>query len=176
MTFVQSTSGGGGWPLNCFLTPELKPFFGGIISAGEQIRAAQFHGFAEANSHAVGTRRGTLPNQRPVAPETGGNTAKEDSGGLLLTKAVLTHAATVFKESFDARNGGFGDAPKFPQPSQPSFLLSYGTRFNDPEAVRMVLATCDHMAAGGIHDQLGADSRAIPWMRSGWCRTLRNAL
>src|SRR5260370_1110462 len=51
--------------------------------------------------------------------------------------------------------GGCGGAPKFPQPSQPQLLLRYGKRFHDQEAVRMVLHTCERMAAGGIHDQLG---------------------
>ncbi len=68
---------------------------------------------------------------------------------------MLTNAAAQFKQAYDPRNGGFGDAPKFPQPSQPALLLRYGTRFKDAEAVRMVLHTCDRMAAGGIHDQLG---------------------
>src|SRR5258708_12278644 len=61
----------------------------------------------------------------------------------------------MFKRAYDPRNGGFGTAPKFPQPSQPAFLLREGVRFKDPDAVRMVLHTCDRMAAGGIHDQLG---------------------
>ena len=61
----------------------------------------------------------------------------------------------MFKKSFDPDHGGFGSAPKFPQPSQPAFLLRYGTKFKDDEAVRMVLKTCDQMAAGGIYDQLG---------------------
>ena len=68
---------------------------------------------------------------------------------------MLAKAAAQFKGMYDERNGGFGDAPKFPQPSQPEFLLRYGTQFKDAEAVRMVLNTCDKMAAGGIHDQLG---------------------
>src|SRR4029078_8423730 len=60
-----------------------------------------------------------------------------------------------FKQAYDARNGGFGGAPKFPQPSQPQFLLRYAKRFGDAEAIQMVLNTCDRRAGGGIHDQLG---------------------
>ena len=63
--------------------------------------------------------------------------------------------ARRFMESYDPAHGGFGGAPKFPQPSIPSFLLRYARRFHDDEAARMVLKTCDAMAAGGIHDQLG---------------------
>ena len=61
----------------------------------------------------------------------------------------------MFKSAYDPRHGGFGGAPKFPQPSMPSFLLRCAKRFHDDEAARMVLHTCDRMAAGGIHDQLG---------------------
>ena len=56
---------------------------------------------------------------------------------------------------YDPRHGGFGGAPKFPQPSMPSLLLRCAKRFHDAEAARMVLHTCERMAAGGIHDQLG---------------------
>ena len=75
--------------------------------------------------------------------------------GLVLTAAVVRDAGALLKQSYDAQHGGFGGAPKFPQPSQPQFLLRYATRFHDEEAVRMVLHTCDRMAAGGIHDHLG---------------------
>jgi hypothetical protein len=68
---------------------------------------------------------------------------------------ALRNAAAVFKGGYDARDGGFGSAPKFPQPSVPRLLLRCARRFGDGEAVRMVLHTCDRMAAGGIHDQLG---------------------
>ncbi|MDB6065306.1 MAG: hypothetical protein JWR26_1514 [Pedosphaera sp.] len=157
MTFVQSTSGGGGWPLNCFLTPELKPFFGGTYFPPEsKYGRPSFMDLLNQINTLWETRHGDVAESASqLHQKLEEITSKEDARGLLLTKAVLTNAAAVFKESFDARNGGFGDAPKFPQPSQPSFLLGYGVRFNDAEAVRMVLATCDHMAAGGIHDQLG---------------------
>src|SRR5438477_6199321 len=74
---------------------------------------------------------------------------------ILLTADTLRHAGSLFKESYDPRHGGFGGAPKFPQPSQPQFLLRCAKRFKDEEANRMVLHTCERMAAGGIHDQLG---------------------
>ena len=72
-----------------------------------------------------------------------------------LTADVLKNAAAIFKSSYDPVHGGFGGAPKFPQPGIPSLLLRCAKRFHDDEAVRMVLHTCERMAAGGIHDQLG---------------------
>src|SRR5258705_12871590 len=74
---------------------------------------------------------------------------------VVLTANVLRGAGSRFKQSYDPHNGGFGSAPKFPQPSQPELLLRYAKRYKDEEAIRMVLRTCEKMAAGGIHDQLG---------------------
>jgi uncharacterized protein YyaL (SSP411 family) len=83
---------------------------------------------------------------------TAGNS---DSDNLILTETVLKNAAEIFKSGYDSIHGGFGGAPKFPQPSIPSLVLRAAKRFGDDEAVKMVLHTCDKMAAGGIHDQLG---------------------
>jgi len=73
----------------------------------------------------------------------------------LLDAETLRRAGAMFKEGYDPRHGGFGCAPKFPQPGIPSLVLRYAKRFNDDEAAKMVIHTCDTMAAGGIHDQLG---------------------
>jgi len=74
---------------------------------------------------------------------------------VILTQDVVRDAGRQLKRGYDEKNGGFGDSPKFPQPSQPEFLLRYAKRFKDDDAIRMVLNTCDHMAAGGINDLLG---------------------
>ncbi|MDB6123394.1 MAG: hypothetical protein JWQ71_2387 [Pedosphaera sp.] len=157
MTFVQSTSGQGGWPLNCFLTPELKPFFGGTYFPPESKYGRP--SFLELLKHIQQlweTRHGDVADSaKKLHEQLEQMTAKEATNGLAMTKAVLTNAASQLKEMYDPRNGGFGDAPKFPQPSQPAFLLRYGMQFDDQDAVQMVLNTCDKMAAGGIHDQIG---------------------
>jgi uncharacterized protein YyaL (SSP411 family) len=82
-------------------------------------------------------------------------TLNEATPDLLLTAEGLRAAGKIFKSSYDPHHGGFGGAPKFPQPSIPSLVLRYAKRFNDDEAARMVLHTCEAMARGGIHDQLG---------------------
>ncbi len=157
MTFVQSTTGGGGWPLNVFLTPELKPFFGGTY-------------FPPDERHGRGSFLSVLQQVTDVWRERGIEvaasadeitarlelaTSQKSAGDKSLSAEVIRRAGDLFKESFDAQNGGFGGAPKFPQPSMPSLLLHCAKRFGDDEATAMVLHTCDHMAAGGIHDQLG---------------------
>jgi uncharacterized protein YyaL (SSP411 family) len=158
MTFVQATSGSGGWPLNVFLTPDRKPFYGGTYFPPESNHGRP--GFLQILQHVQQlwqTRRADITNSaaeiQARLQQLG--VTNEPLSGVILTSAVLQKAGGLFKESYDARNGGFGDAPKFPQPSQPQFLLRYARRFKDQDATRMVLHTCDRMAAGGIHDQLG---------------------
>jgi uncharacterized protein YyaL (SSP411 family) len=157
MTFVQSTSGGGGWPLNCFLTPDLKPFFGGTYFPPDNRHGRP--GFLELLKHIVRlweTRNADILNSAAQLHEKLVEiTAKAGPADSSLTPAVLDNAAALFKQNYDPLNGGFGNAPKFPQPSQPLFLLSHGVQSGDAEAVRMVLHTCERMAAGGIYDQLG---------------------
>ena len=157
MTFVQATTGSGGWPLNVFLTPELKPFFGGTYFPPDNRSGRP--GFLQLlrQIHQVWqTRRGEIAGSadeihaRLEAASTNAN-----AGDLLPTHEALKNAGDSFKRMFDPRHGGFGGAPKFPQPGMPSLLLRCARRFHDDEAARMVLHTCDRMAAGGIHDQLG---------------------
>jgi uncharacterized protein YyaL (SSP411 family) len=157
MTFVQSTSGSGGWPLNVFLTSDRKPFFGGTY-------------FPPDNRYGRGSFLSVLQQIVKVWTERHGEvaasaddihakleeaSASATTSNLVLTAEVLRRAGTMFKEAYDPQHGGFGGAPKFPQPSQPAFMLRHAKRFKDDEAVQMVLHTCDGMAAGGIHDQLG---------------------
>jgi uncharacterized protein YyaL (SSP411 family) len=157
MAFIQATTGGGGWPLNVFLTPERKPFFGGTYFPPDNRQGRP--GFLQLLQQIAGLwqeRRGELTNSAAeiharLAAATGGSTVPN----LLLTADVLRHATAVFKAAYDPRHGGFGGAPKFPQPGVPLLLLRCAMRFHDDEAVQMVLHTCDRMAAGGIHDQLG---------------------
>jgi uncharacterized protein len=158
MTFVQSTTGAGGWPMSVFLTPELKPFFGGTYfppddrygRPGFLSLLQQIHQLWESRRDDIEDSSNDMHQRLQQIMDVDDSTS-----GLALNDAVLRQAATVFKENYDPRHGGFGGAPKFPQPSQPLFLLRCAKRFGDTEAIRMVLHTCDRMAAGGINDQLG---------------------
>jgi uncharacterized protein YyaL (SSP411 family) len=158
MAFVQATTGQGGWPLNVFLTPERKPFFGGTYFPPQDHFGRP--GFLKLLQHIHQlwtTRRGDLLNSaaelhaqleqmgstRPVAADAD------------LTAHELRHGQSVFQAAYDSRHGGFGGAPKFPQPSVPRLLLRCARRFRDDSPLRMVLHTCERMAAGGIRDQLG---------------------
>jgi uncharacterized protein YyaL (SSP411 family) len=157
MTFVQSTTGSGGWPLNVFLTPDLKPFFGGTYFPPD----ARFGrpSFLQLLEQIAQLWRERKMEIAASADELHARlelvTARDAQENSPLTPAVLRHALEQFKAAYDSVNGGFGGAPKFPQPSIPSFVLRAAKRFGDDAAAKMVLHTCDQMAAGGIHDQLG---------------------
>jgi uncharacterized protein len=157
MTFVQATTGSGGWPMSVFITADLKPFFGGTyFPPDSRYGRPSFLQLLEHIHQLWETRRDELVESAVDAHTKLETMASSDEpSGASLTAENLRNAGVQLERAFDPRHGGFGNAPKFPQPSQPQFLLRYAQRFNDADAVRMVLKTCEHMAAGGIHDQLG---------------------
>ena len=157
MTAMQVMGQGGGWPLNVFLAPDLKPFYGGTYFPPEsKYGRPGFLQLLQQIQHLWQTRQSELKDSAVQLHQRLGSVMEAEPGrGLVLTPALLHHAARQFKDEYDPRHGGFGSAPKFPRPSQPLFLLRYGVRFHDQEAVRMVLHTCERMAAGGMCDQLG---------------------
>jgi uncharacterized protein YyaL (SSP411 family) len=156
MTAVQAITGQGGWPLNCFLTPDLKPFYAGTYFPPEnKYGHSSFMQILQQIAKLWETRRDqVLDTAVDFHQKLEGFIAREPSGAFL-SPALLSNAAQLFKREYDPQFGGFGRAPKFPRPSQPAFLLRYALHAHDPEAVKMVLHTCDQMAAGGIYDQIG---------------------
>jgi len=157
MTFVQAMTGSGGWPLNVFLTADLKPFYGGTYwPPDSKSNRPSFLQVLKQIQNAWQERHEQLAeSSNEMHRRLNEITERETPGKTVLTRDVLREAAPKLKENYDRKYGGFGNAPKFPSPSHPSFLLSYGVKFKDDEAVNMVLHTCERMAAGGIYDQLG---------------------
>ncbi|HEY0549196.1 MAG TPA: thioredoxin domain-containing protein [Verrucomicrobiae bacterium] len=157
MTFVQAMTGSGGWPLNVFLTPDRKPFFGGTYWPPEsKYGRPSFLQVLQQIATAWQTKTNDiLSSAEKLHQQLADMTARESTNRFVLGKVALQNAGLQLKQGFDEKHGGFGSAPKFPSPSHPRFLLRYGTRYHDDEAVRMVLFTCEKMAAGGIYDQLG---------------------
>jgi uncharacterized protein YyaL (SSP411 family) len=157
MTFVQAMTGSGGWPLNVFLTPERKPFFGGTYWPPEnKYGRPSFLQVLQQIATAWQTKTNDiLSSAEKLHQQLADMTARESTNRFVLGKVTLQNAGLQLKQGFDEKHGGFGSAPKFPSPSQPRFLLRYGARYHDEEAARMVLFTCEKMAAGGIYDQIG---------------------
>jgi uncharacterized protein YyaL (SSP411 family) len=158
MTFVQATTGAGGWPMSVFLTPDLKPFYGGTyFPPAPRYGRPGFLQLVERIAELWRERAEELAQNaarvhEQLAAATAAPAVDLDAA---LNPEWLREAGVAFKEQYDPQHGGFGRAPKFPQPAIPEFLLRYAHRFGDDAAKRMVLHTCDAMAAGGIHDQLG---------------------
>jgi uncharacterized protein YyaL (SSP411 family) len=159
MTFVQATTGGGGWPLSVWLTPALEPFFGGTYFPPEN--RLGHPGFASVLSQIASAwrtdREQIADSARDVVEQLRQATAVEPArpGTPAIDATVLDSGFFAFRRSFDTRLGGFGGAPKFPRPSIFNFLLRYHARTKNPEALEMVLLTLREMAKGGMNDQLG---------------------
>ena len=155
MTVVQMMTSSGGWPLSVFLTPDGKPFYGGTYFPPKDMYGRL--GF----ERLLLTIADAWKNKRPQLIESAGKISEtlqslnEPAGKDKLSTDILQNAYLSLKQIFDETNGGFGGAPKFPQPSYLSFLLRYWHRTKDNDALEMIKATLDAMAKGGIYDHLG---------------------
>ncbi|MBN8246993.1 MAG: thioredoxin domain-containing protein [Verrucomicrobia bacterium] len=157
MTFVQSATGGGGWPLNVFLTPDLQPFYGGTYFPPEsRYGRPSFRQLLERIVELWGTRRADLvESARDTTERLRGMASHDPDNAFPAGERELHGAGQTFLTEYDPAHGGFGGAPKFPRPSVPLFLLRHGSRFQDPQAFQAAVHTADAMAAGGMNDQLG---------------------
>lgn len=157
MTFVQATTGSGGWPMSVFLTPELKPFYGGTYFPPDDRYGRP--GFVSLLKHIADAWR----NDRKRIEESGENVTKTlrayaDVSGMSTHVAWNPILDRCFKQliaSYDKRWGGFGDAPKFPRPVNHDFLHRYYALRGTDAALKTSHHTLGAMALGGMNDQLG---------------------
>ncbi|MCU1327320.1 MAG: hypothetical protein JWN34_2690, partial [Bryobacterales bacterium] len=157
MSYVQATTGGGGWPMSVWLTPDLKPFVGGTyFPPDNRYGRAGFPVVLERISEAWKTDRAKiLESSSTVLDQLRKSQEGGESGTKSIDEGVLERAFMQLRRSFDERLGGFGGAPKFPRPSVYNFLLRYWKRTGDEEALDMVATTLIAMSRGGMNDQLG---------------------
>ena len=156
MSAVQALTGGGGWPMTVFLTPEGKPFYGGTYFPPVDSRGLP--GFPKVLlgvAEAYRTRRGEVAQATEQLVSHLQHMAQVQRSVEPLTDAVLHEAYFATARSCDLENGGFGGAPKFPQPMAHEFLLRYYHRTESPRALEMVETALERMATGGIYDQIG---------------------
>ena len=155
MNAVQIMTGRGGWPMSVFLTPDLKPFFGGTYWPPEsRMGMPGFRQILGAVHDAWSNRRQAAEQQANQLTEA---IAGLETGGQetpVLDERLLVDAATKLERVFDWQHGGFGNAPKFPHAADLQFLLRVARRIERPALVDMVRLTLDKMAAGGIYDHL----------------------
>ncbi|HUP83459.1 MAG TPA: thioredoxin domain-containing protein, partial [Candidatus Limnocylindria bacterium] len=155
MDAVQQLTGGGGWPMSVFLTPDGRPFYGGTY-------------FPNAPRHGLPSFRQVLAGISEAWRE---RREELESSGTQLAHAITAHVAPAaagpldptaldgalseIERGFDARTGGWGGSPKFPQPMTIEFLLRRAAPGGEDRALAMARRSLDAMAAGGIHDHLG---------------------
>jgi uncharacterized protein YyaL (SSP411 family) len=168
MTFVQATTGSGGWPMSVFLTPSLRPFFGGtyfppsarwgrpgfieILSEIARVWRDERSRVEEAASTLTERLAGLTGQVRPAGSE---HAPRPAPVGAVAPPEALDEAVRQYAQAFDARHGGFGGAPKFPRPSELLLLLREHARTGAGAPLEMTLRTLHAMAHGGIRDHVG---------------------
>jgi len=156
MNAAQVMTGGGGWPLNLFLTPQLIPFHAGTYFPPED--RGQMPGFPKILtivSDYYRNRKGEVEKINAQIQSTLRQIATiVPSQGVMDTKP-LAKAYEALEGQFDPFYGGFGGAPKFPSSLSLSFLMRYWKKTGSKKALEMVETTLERMANGGIYDHLG---------------------
>ncbi|KTB48032.1 Conserved protein containing a thioredoxin domain [Dehalogenimonas alkenigignens] len=156
MAAVQTMTGHGGWPMTVFLTPDGRPFYGGTYFPPEDR-----HGLP-AFPRVLEAVADTFRSQPARIAQTAGRLESAlkrsepcGSGLIALAPDILHRAYQALAQDFDVNHGGFGDAPKFPQPLALEFLLRYFHNTRSPGALGMVERTLAEMYRGGVYDHLG---------------------
>ena len=159
MAFVQATTGSGGWPMSVWLTPDLKPFYGGTYFPPSarwgrpgfvEILTEIARNWRESRDKLVSSADGEIERLRDAQ-----QSRRDGSGGQIPDQDLLAAGVREYARTFDRHAGGFGDAPKFPRPAELLFLLREHARTGDVEARHMVLETLRAMATGGMRDHVG---------------------
>jgi uncharacterized protein YyaL (SSP411 family) len=155
MTATQAMTGQGGWPMTVFMTPGKEPFY-----CGTYFPRAQFQQLILGVAQAWEKQRSGVNDQaKQIAAALASNAAAtaealRGAAGAAWTATVDAGVAGL-RRDYDAANGGFGGAPKFPPSMAIEFLLRHHERTADPGALAMAAGTLDAMARGGMYDQLG---------------------
>lgn len=158
MQAVQMMNNGqGGWPMTVFMLPDARPFYGGTYYPREpRYGMPSFRQVLEAVNDAYVNRRDDLEKQASDMAQSLDRSALNldvDESGL--NAALLEVAATGLVQNFDKQNGGFGRAPKFPNPMNLEYLLRAYDRNEHDDILHVVTYTLTKMARGGIYDQIG---------------------
>ena len=176
MTFVQATTGSGGWPMSVFLTPDRKPFLGGTYFPPDPIATAP--GFRTILARVEQAWREQRPEVLSSAERVVGAMQEMANHGMEAGErpgmAAMDEAYKRFSSVYDREEGGFGRAPKFPRPSVLNFFICAITRAqaNSPRST-WCCSPCVRWRRAGCTIISAADSIATRWTASGTCRTSR---
>ncbi len=149
MLALQAMTGSGGWPMSVFLTPDRKPFYGGSYFPPDAFKTLLNKVVDVIAKHPDGVRAQADGIVAALA-----NASRMPTGGKLPSN-ILQQAVLGLKQRYDLKQGGFSQRPKFPEAPNLAFLLARYRKTGDKTLLAMVTNTLDHMAAGGIYDQLG---------------------
>ncbi len=157
MNAVQAMTRHGGWPMTVFLTPDLKPFYGGTYYPPEdRYGRPGFPKVMEAVAEAFNEKNAQVLEQADqITTQLSQMSNLVDPHEHELTEELMTQAFNHYRTQFDAQYGGFGNAPKFPPSMGLPFLLRYWHHSGNVNALEMVEITLQKMARGGLYDQLG---------------------
>lgn len=156
MEACQMITGGGGWPLNCFLTPEGKPFYAGTYFPPRP--AHNRPSWTDVLLYLADIWQTQRPTALEQAERLTGFVGKDAPPAALKPGEAAPEAVEIFerlKAQFDYAEGGFGGAPKFPSTMSIRFLLEYAWYYKNQEALQHALFSLEKMIAGGIYDQIG---------------------
>ena len=163
MDAVQAMTGSGGWPLNVFLTPAAKPFFGGTYfppekafnrSSWKEVLMGVYKGYNEKKEEII-SQAENLTEHLLTANAFGIQKPGSQEGDAIFTDEHLLTMAENLLNNADTVLGGFGNAPKFPQTFSIQYLLRQYHFTKDETALNQALLSLDKMIEGGIYDQLG---------------------
>jgi uncharacterized protein YyaL (SSP411 family) len=156
MQAVQAMTGRGGWPMTMFLTPAGLPYYGGTyFPPADRPGMPSFKRVLTAASDAFRARPDDVARAADTVRELYASAMAETRSAGGLTQDIFTRAFAALSDDYDARHGGFGGAPKFPQAMALAFLLRHSARAGSEVAQRMALDSFLAMARGGMYDQIG---------------------
>ncbi len=156
MSAVQMLTGSGGWPMSVFLTPDLKPFWGGTYFPPDSRHGRPgFGNILTQLSEVYRTGRERVEETARQVMEQLAEAPSTPAGNDLPSTEVFEAAADYARRTFDRSHGGFGNAPKFPRSVEISKLLRHHLRTGDSQVLEMCERTLEGMALGGMYDQIG---------------------
>jgi uncharacterized protein YyaL (SSP411 family) len=156
MSAVMAMTGHGGWPMSVFLTPDLKPFFGGTYFPPVDSRGmAGFPRILLSVNRAWHERHDEILESATGMTEQLQALGSVPKGNGQFDRSILERSARALARNFDPVHGGFGRAPKFPHPMDLRVLLRHHALTGDSHSLHVVHHTLDKMARGGIYDHLG---------------------
>ncbi len=152
---VQAVSGQGGWPLTAFLTPDGKPFYGGTyFPPSDGYGRPSFRRVLLSIANAYKEKHGDVVEQAQMVENSIAQSESFAGKGGRVSRSVIDGILESAVKMFDAQHGGFGQAPKFPHPSALDLLMEQYARTGGDELRNVIVTTLEHMANGGVYDQL----------------------